>query len=264
MSGLEDKGDATRETMLTKKDVIATEYWKVGKNSLNQLLDSAPKAWKGVHAADYEYELKVAKSLTLPFAYGAVASIVTFVSFRLGQNPAVQRYRETIKNRYFPTIFQNPNNFTIKEKATTHQKFKEWKSYSERLVEERSSKVDDSFQMIQDIMLSIAVGMSIIGLTTDVTRLQTALEVFPLLPGQSAVAKQVCPDMIQLYNRVDPSVWENLGKKDDTLKSLQAIVKHCHLRENAKRRIILSNDGQMEDNDDDDVVIPYPGISFSD
>ena len=228
---------------------VRSKFWSIMQDGLSKLMSDAKGAWSGPDSQDYALEKTLIKECYRPFMWGMASTCLCFVTFRVTGTTWFRQLRQSV----MPTSTRTTS---ISTKPPPVPEVKQWKSYSERVMEEQRDKLNDAFSLPTDLLLSVMIGLSVTGITTRPSVLKRDFENAPLLPGKSLVSKYLCTDMTKLYNRVDPSLWE---KEDGTLEALRNFALNCGKRDQLEQEIRREQslpDGYV-------VSIPNPGIRAS-
>jgi hypothetical protein len=233
------------EAMLSTASSVKTKFWSTLLDGLSNLASDSDRAWYGPCSKDYELEDAMIQKCGQPILWGTGTTCLCFLSFRLAGNRHFMQFRSRIMGT--PTtrkpMMQSPDGNA-----------KQWKSYSERVMEEKKEKYSDILALPTDMALSVMLGISIGAINTDPPLLKNSLETAPLLPGRSLISEHLCADMTNLFHQVDPKLWE---KDDDkVLDALRIFVENCRKREELAQEIRHEQqlpDGYL-------VSIPHPGV----
>lgn len=238
------ESDDTAEILSTPSSV-KNKFWSTLLDGLSNLASDTDRAWYGPCSKDYELEDAMIQKCGQPFLWGAGTTCLCFLAFRIAGNRQFQQLRSRIMGTSTSRkpIAQAPDSNA-----------KQWKSYSERVMEEKKEKYSDILALPTDMALSIMLGISIGAINTDPPLLKNTLETAPLLPGRSLIAEHLCPDMTNLFHHVDPAIWEK--KDDNVLDTLRTFVDNCRKREEREQEIRQEQDLP----DGYAVSIPHPGV----
>lgn len=108
----------------------------------------------------------------------------------------------------------------------------------------------------RDVCISYFVGTYVGMLSSDLLLLGTCVARTPLVPGRSAFAEELCPDMIRIYN--DKDMYRSITANQDAtlVHMMEAFARNCELR-NAYEQKIRREQGLKNGAV---VAIPIPGV----
>jgi hypothetical protein len=235
------------QTTSSKKQQIKSKFWSLLQDGLSSVMSDAQQAWSGPDGPDYAMEkILLAKSYR-PFMWGMATTCLCFITFRVTGSAMFRRLRQKMSA-------------PPKKPKPPDPKTKQWKSYSERLMEERTAALDDVASLPTDAILSIMLGISITGITLNPSQRKQEFQVAPLLPGRSLFSQHLCTPMTQLYDGASPTIWDisdDANKPDETLETLRNFALHCKRRDQVEDTI-RREQGLI---DGTSVSIPPPNVN---
>jgi hypothetical protein len=255
---------------ITNKPAAVRAFWDIFNAKVYRLISDLPSAYSGA-SDDYSQEQLVIKHISKPFFYGGIASIVLFANFRLMANPSVQKMTRgnfrAAPQKTAPKANParaEPTTGTGSTPLTPRPKREEYRSTLTMERDKRKEKLEAEIENLSglplDFILSTMLGLSITSFLftgrANMDRNRNAYEITPLLPGKSLVARYMCPDMIQVHDRMTVALWREV-EDDVSLNSFKRFVSNCKLRRLEEQRIRE----QLQLTDEDEVRIPPPGIA---
>jgi hypothetical protein len=242
--------DSAYTDQQASKQQIKAKFWSLMQDGLSNVMSDAQQAWNGPDGPDYAVEKMLLSKSYRPFMWGMATTCVCFVTFRVTGSAMFRNIRQKLAPR-------RPQKKVHVEAPPEPNK--QWKSYSERMMEERTAALNDVASLPTDAILSIMLGISITGITLSPSERKQEFQIAPLLPGRSLVSQHLCTSMVQLYDGASPKIWDynSDDKPDETLETLRNFAIHCKKRDQVEDTIRREQgiiDGQS-------VSIPPPNVN---
>lgn len=218
-------------------------FWTAAQVGFFRVLDQAPQVWKGREARFYRAEKKIIMDHMDPFYWGFFVTGFLFVTFRVSGSKAYLRFRDKYIFRTTPLHM---------ETAAPQQQ--QWTSHLERETKKKESLMKEAVSLPVDLFLSVLCGASSILWLSRPKQVHKDFSAAPLLPGRSLIHQNMCPDLVEAYEKkVDASAFQNPLNEDDVLRTFQTFVTNCKIRSK-----VIST--RRQSGEDRPGVIPYPGI----
>lgn len=226
---------------------VKSRFWSILQGGLTKLMAEAQGTWNGPDAQDYASEKILLSRCYRPLMWGMGATCLCFVTFRVTGSASFRQLKQTLK--------MQGNRKPLKKQPSEDKGKNQWKSSSERILEERTAALNDVMTMPVDAILSIMIGISITGITLSPSQRKKELEIAPLLRGKSLLSQYMCQDMKQLYHQADPTLWK---EPDETLETLRNFAINCKKRDEVEQ--VIRHEQQLMD--DQLVSIPPPNVDY--
>ena len=256
----------TPPSPLEKVD-LASAYWGVAADGFFHLVGNLRSTW---YSSDdktrkqYQFDRQHLQRYISPFQWGLGTSIFLFLNFRITGTARFQALRQRWMSHLRPPSPAGSSPSTPKPPASVSKtKTQQWQSHLEKQRNEREQAAMKSIKTLTDVLVSLSVGMSAVGLLLDAEKktMRHDLETAPLVAGRSVFADVTCPNMIRTYTMFEeasklPSK-EELDKDDSVnLRTFITITENCRRRNN-QEDLIRQRQGNKTS---ETVFIPYPGV----
>jgi hypothetical protein len=237
-----------------RRNTHVSNLWKSTWKGFMQMLEQAPKSWRGPDARHYRDEKEWIIQSAGPIFTGLFVSTFCFVTFRV----SASRWWAKVQKTYFarkPTQLPLKNIAKEQQSAASQQP---WRSTLERQAEQRKQEISELSQLPIDFALSILLGCSSFFLLRDSKKFQRDFSTSPLLPGKSLIHVHVCPFVTSTFQEMqrDEKFRNNMtvtdNDDDETLAMFEAFVKNCQIRST----YIQNQTGKNRPD-----IVPYPGLA---
>lgn len=228
-------------------------FWKCAEEGLYQLVDSAPKVWKGRDARFYRAEKQLIETHAEPFYWGGFVTLFLFATFRISGSRFYQQFRATLSASLTRNVTRHPGGHTPPGAVSSKSK---WTSHLENKTAEQQHLSHESVPLLIDMMLSIMLGVSSVLWLSKPQQLSRDFCTSPLLPGKSLIHEQVCPIFVQAqapFASIIVAQDSNGDPDSDTLQTFATFCRNCQRRS----QVIAERQAAGEPRPN---VIPYPGI----
>jgi hypothetical protein len=158
---------------------ISQQFWKILREGMCNVVYDSNRARNGPDKGDYAFEMALFNRCCRPIVVGIGTSCFCFVLFRVAGSSPYQNFRQGVVSSARTPSKPQPN-----------QKLKQWKSFSEREMDERLENLNQPFSWQADALLSVMLGMSATAFATQPTVLRRAFVMTPLLPGKSLLSEK--------------------------------------------------------------------------
>jgi hypothetical protein len=213
---------------------VKQSLWDETGHGLVKVLANVGNTWYGDHAVYYTRERERLGSYLQPLYYGAAATVIILLGFRISGHPQVKQWRQRIWEQFRYKKRSESSSTTLshsielsKKTSTTVPPSASWYGkYSlepKRITEpEEVLPSTNRLNIITDFLVSISVGLSgtLFMLQAKRNNLRNDYEMAPLVPGQSLVADQMCPGMLRLC-REKETVQHVLRRNEQSAPALQ-------------------------------------------
>jgi len=158
--------------------------------------------------------------------WGAGCALLSLLSFRTSRYTGPIYWR-SLYNRV--NLFSRPS-FSSTSISTNPQNIK--------IEPLSSSPLDGSISILSDVLISMMIGCSTTLFLLDKDKLKDDLAQIPLVQGNSVIADELCPEFIDEYEKIPPSFWNTIDRKQgdrySSLVSIREFILNCQIRNSRK------------------------------
>jgi hypothetical protein len=241
---------SSQQTKSLEKVDLASAYWGVAVDGFVHLIGNLPSTWYSKEQKQYQFERAKLQKYISPFQWGLGTTIFLFLNFRVTGSARFQAWRKQWRPK--PSVTTT----TTKQPSPPV-----WQSSLEKQRTEREQAAMASIKTLTDVLVSLSVGTSAVGLLLDGEKenMRQDMETAPLVAGRSVFSDVTCPNMIKTYDMFEAAT--KLPTKEEqvtnaNLRTFLTITQNCRLRK-TQEDLLRQRLGKGKD---EPVFIPYPGV----